>query len=213
VTFALLIFIYYEHWKEVQIVTSYLRLALGETLPYLVLLILVNVSIQFALSKRSLWRGLLAVLTPNGYDDKPQTAPQYIVANMLANFALYSVLYLVLTFYCWECTETLSLNKLLTSYPVVAVMWLLNFGLTIAVWLAVIGRNRGPISARKNNTGSAAQNGGNTNYATSETSVGQSEFHSEMQAVVKSDAPTEQNAAVNGGFNSWSSRGSLNTHM
>ena len=124
-----------------QVLTESLRLALVETVPYFLLLLVVNMAIQQSLGTPGIRRGLLATLVPNGYYSKPQTAPQYIVANTLANFSLYALLYAVLTFYCWECTEDLSIHKLRVSFPVVAVLWILNFAFTIGVWVMAIRKN------------------------------------------------------------------------
>ena len=124
-----------------QVLTESLRLALVETVPYFLLLLVVNMAIQQSLGTPGIRRGLLATLVPNGYYSKPQTAPQYIVANTLANFSLYALLYAVLTFYCWECTEDLSIHKLRVSFPVVAVLWILNFAFTIGVWVLAIRKN------------------------------------------------------------------------
>ena len=191
VTLGLLIYIYYEHWKEVQVVSPNLRLALVETVPYLILILLVNISVQFAVGRRSFWRGMLAILMPNGYYSKPQCAPAYIVSNILANFALYSVLYLVLTFYCWECTKALSLSKLMAGFPVVAVMWLFNFALTITIWVTVIRKNT------QKQLGHEQTEEGKANQVTTDD---------ESQHLGNNKTNSDN-------FNSWTSRGSVNTPL
>ena len=54
--------------------------------------------------------------------------------NVTWNAILHILLWLVLTFYCWECTKVLSLTKLIYCFPVAIALWLLNFLLTIYVW-------------------------------------------------------------------------------
>ena len=61
-------------------------------------------------------------------------ASHYIVFNVAWNAILHILLWLVLTFYCWECTKVLSLTKLIYCFPVAIALWLLNFLFTIYVW-------------------------------------------------------------------------------
>ena len=58
----------------------------------------------------------------------------YIVLNVAWNAILHILLWLVLTFYCWDCTKILSLTKLIYCFPVTIALWLINFILTIYVW-------------------------------------------------------------------------------
>ena len=61
-------------------------------------------------------------------------ASHYIVFNVTWNAILHILLWLVLTFYCWECTKVLSLTKLIYCFPVTISLWLVNFLFTIYVW-------------------------------------------------------------------------------
>ena len=62
-----------------------------------------------------------------------KTASHYIVFNVAWNATLHILLWLVLTFYCWECTEILSLIKLIYYFPVSIGLWLVDFIFTIFV--------------------------------------------------------------------------------
>merc|ERR1712083_922246 len=73
----------------------------------------------------------------HGRDEKSSpvlVSSHYIVFNVTWNAILHILLWLVLTFYCWECTKVLSLTKLIYCFPVAIALWLLNFLLTIYVW-------------------------------------------------------------------------------
>ena len=63
-----------------------------------------------------------------------KTASHYIVFNVAWNATLHILLWLVLTFYCWECTKILSLTKLIYCFPIAIALWLINFIFTIFVW-------------------------------------------------------------------------------
>merc|ERR1712111_96920 len=77
------------------------------------------------------------MLMPNGYlkaqlqigEEKSAVglASRYIVANVVWNAILHILLWLVLTFYCWECTKILSLTKLIYCFPIAIALWLINF--------------------------------------------------------------------------------------
>ena len=202
-TLALLIYIYKEHWVEVRVFNPALKLALLETLPFLGLIVLANVGLQFALSRRSLFSGLLAIFVPNGYFDKPQCAKSYVVLNFLMNCTLYAALYLVLTFYCWECTKILSLHKLMTAFPAVAVLWILNFMLTVAIWTFTIK----PYTKKQLVNPPSSSNNGNTNYAMDdEDDLDNNEVNS------VSPNPQRPNQSEDN-YNSWTSRDSVNTPL
>lgn len=62
---ALLAFVYYEHWLEVG--WSSVRLAVVETIPFIVVLMLGNVAIQCVYHFGSLFEGLIGIFMPNGY--------------------------------------------------------------------------------------------------------------------------------------------------
>ena len=145
---ALLIFIYYEHWSEVEVVTVNLKLALIETVPYVILLALGNVGLQYACSNRSFICGILSFLFPNGYLAKPHCAGRYIFLNCLFNVLIHVLLFAVLTFYCWECTQELSLAKLMVGFPVAAILWILNLASSAIIWLSVLK----PIISNNNNS-------------------------------------------------------------
>lgn len=54
--------------------------------------------------------------------------------NVVWNATVHILLWVVLSFYCWECTKVLSLNKLIYCFPIAIFVWVLNFLLTIFVW-------------------------------------------------------------------------------
>jgi hypothetical protein len=62
---CLLAFVYHEHWLEVG--WSSIRIAVVETIPYIVVLLLGNVALQLVYKFGSVPEGLLGVLMPNGY--------------------------------------------------------------------------------------------------------------------------------------------------
>ena len=170
-------------------------------MPYFILLIAVNIAIQQALGTPGIRRGLLATLVPNGYYTKPQTAPKYIVTNTMANFVLYAVLYAALTFYCWECTELLSLQKLTVTFPVVAALWVINFGVTVVAWtLAIrdaVGRQLSGSRGSGSSNNVATVGGSNSTLAVGDSVI------------------FEKDAATAGGdnFNSWNSDTSVDTPL
>lgn len=158
VSMGLLAYVYHEHWLEVG--KSSVRLAVAETVPYLELILLGNVALQFATYGGSLTAGVVAVFLPNGFlqtkrDDAMSSLSgsstsltsrstvasrggRYIILNMFLNTILQLLLWLVLTFYCWECTKVLSLNKLMYGFPTSILLWILNLGLTGLVWRTVV---------------------------------------------------------------------------
>ena len=64
-SFTLLAYVYYEHWLEVG--WSNIQIAVAETIPFLMLLILGNVAIQLVYHFGSLLEGFMGIFTPNGY--------------------------------------------------------------------------------------------------------------------------------------------------
>lgn len=65
VSLGLLSYVYYEHWLEVG--WTSVKLAVVETLPLLVILVLGNIAIQFMYHLGSVPEGLFGTLLPNGY--------------------------------------------------------------------------------------------------------------------------------------------------
>ena len=65
VSFTLLAYVYYEHWLEVG--WSSIQLAVAETIPFLMVLILGNVAIQLVYHFGSILEGFMGIFTPNGY--------------------------------------------------------------------------------------------------------------------------------------------------
>ena len=58
-------YVYYEHWLEVG--WSSIQLAVAETIPFLMVLILGNVAIQLVYHFGSILEGFMGIFTPNGY--------------------------------------------------------------------------------------------------------------------------------------------------
>ena len=90
------------------------------------------------------------------------------MANTLANFALYTVLYAVLTFYCWECTEALSLNKLWIII-IVGILWIINFVISVAVWSFAIRKNIDHKLGRRRGRGGVGAGPSGTNGSSTST--------------------------------------------
>ena len=65
ISFGLLAFVYYEHWLEVG--WSSIKLAVIETVPFGIILVIGNVAIQFMYHLGSLLEGLFGIWMPNGY--------------------------------------------------------------------------------------------------------------------------------------------------
>ena len=118
------------------------------------------------------------------------------MANTLANFALYVVLYAVLTFYCWECTEDLSLDKLKVTYPVVAVLWIVNFAVSVAVWILAIQKNIDGQLGRGSRVGPGPGPSGTNGSSTSTLAV--------------ADVTPADDSKGHGDFQSWNS---VNTQL
>ena len=197
---GLLIFIYYEHWSEVEVVTANLKLALIETMPYVILLALGNIGLQFACSKRSFICGIISFLFPNGYLAKPHCAGRYIFLNCLFNVLIHILLFAVLTFYCWECTQELSLSKLMLGFPVAVILWILSLASSGIIWWAVLC----PIISN-NNCGNVVSIESTKNMKGHETKFGDNHI------VSHESLPTEQEDINN--QESWTSRDSVNTPM
>ena len=62
---ALLAYVHYEHWVEVE--HSAFKLAVAETVPFLVLLLIGNIALQFVHRFGTVLEGLIGMLMPNGY--------------------------------------------------------------------------------------------------------------------------------------------------
>ena len=62
---ALLAYVHYEHWSEVG--WPNVKLAVAETVPFLVLLLLGNIALQFVHQFGTVPEGLIGMLMPNGY--------------------------------------------------------------------------------------------------------------------------------------------------
>ena len=65
VSFGLLAYVYHEHWLEVGYVE--IKLAVVETVPFGVILVLGNIAIQFMYHFGTVLEGLFGILIPNGY--------------------------------------------------------------------------------------------------------------------------------------------------
>ena len=70
ISLALLCYVYHEHWLEVG--GDSVRLAVLETVPYALLVVLGNVGLQYAAFGGTLFSGLLAVFLPNQIPLKKQ---------------------------------------------------------------------------------------------------------------------------------------------
>jgi len=85
--------------------------------------------------------GWLSAFLPNNFRRASVgRAGRYLVTNFALNLALQLLLWLSMTFYCWECTRVLDPEFTLLSacFPVVIVMWIINLILTLVAWFASI---------------------------------------------------------------------------
>jgi hypothetical protein len=60
-----LAYVYHEHWLEVG--WSSVRLAVVETVPFVLILVLGNIAIQFMYHLGFILEGLIGIFMPNGY--------------------------------------------------------------------------------------------------------------------------------------------------
>jgi hypothetical protein len=63
---------------------------------------------------------------------------RYLVLNIIFNAILHILLWIVLTFYCWECTKLLSLEKLTICFPTAIGLWIAALIMTAVAWRAAI---------------------------------------------------------------------------
>ena len=63
---------------------------------------------------------------------------RYLVLNIILNAILHILLWIVLTFYCWECTKLLSLEKLTVCFPTAIALWIVALVMTAIAWRAAI---------------------------------------------------------------------------
>ena len=132
---ALLCFVFFEHWFEVG---DAFKVALLMMIPFVLLVLVVNVGLQFAsFGSPAMGSALLASFLPNGFRATSiSRAGRYIVLNMSLNLILHLVLWLTMTFYCWECTKVLDVyfRKLSICFPIAVSFWLANLVLTLVTW-------------------------------------------------------------------------------
>jgi len=91
ISLALLCYVYHEHWLEVG--GDSVRLAVLETVPYALLVVLGNVGLQYATFGGTLFSGLLAVFLPNQVPSQKQEITLYEgnqVRPALVNYATQS---------------------------------------------------------------------------------------------------------------------------
>jgi hypothetical protein len=128
----LLFYVYIDHWAQIKIALVYL-------LPYLALLIVANAGLQLGFFARSdlITQGVLSALIPNNFRrGTVGRAGRYIALNYVMNLSLQLILWLSMTFYCWECTKELDEHfaKLSSCFPPAIVLWMVNMVLTLLAW-------------------------------------------------------------------------------
>ena len=135
---SLLGFVYHDHWSEVSL--GPVRPAVLYAALYLLAGLTANLGLHWACLGRSSGaaRGLLSALLPNGFLRRLPQGPagRYIVLNVAVNLPFHLAGWLALTFYCWECTETLDarFQRLSVCFPVSAGFWMLALVLTPPAW-------------------------------------------------------------------------------
>lgn len=141
---GLLCFVFSQHWVEVG---GTLKVALLMMIPYLLLIVAMNFGLQFGtFGHASLRSALLSIALPNDFcpsrtSFKSPSSPvaktgKYIILNVSSNFVIHLILWLTMTFYCWECTEVLDsrFRKLSICFPLAVGLWLANLILTLVTW-------------------------------------------------------------------------------
>ena len=139
---ALLCFVYFNHWFEVG------AFAIAMKVPYLFLILVSNVGLQYVSFGRSLKNAVLSCLVPNGFRrSSVGKAGRYIIVNVSLNLCLHLILWLSMTFFCWECTKELDtyFMKLQICFPVAVGLWMLSLVLTLATWRISIRRSLGSV--------------------------------------------------------------------
>ncbi|TRY78633.1 hypothetical protein TCAL_14430 [Tigriopus californicus] len=143
VSLALMGFVFFEHFIEVG---SGLKLGFVYALPYILLLAVTNVGLQFSLFGGSVRSGLFSIMVPNGYQNGSlNRAGRFIIFNVSLNLVLHLTLWLNLTFYCWECTKILDkyFRKLSVCFPLSVGLWVLSLVMTLVVWRLCIRKSVG----------------------------------------------------------------------
>ena len=77
-------YVYYEHWLEVG--WSSVRIAVVETVPFVLILVLGNIAIQFMYHLGSILEGFIGIFMPNGY---LKVCSTYIITSF--TFTLHSI--------------------------------------------------------------------------------------------------------------------------
>lgn len=140
---VLLCVVYFAHWIEVG---GAFKFALLMAVPYALLAVVANVGLHFGAFARSRWsRAFVSVLVPNGFmrSGSVRRAWVYIVLNFALNLAIHLVLWLNMTFYCWECTKILDagFTKFRVWFPLSMGLWLLNLLMTVWAWRGSVRPN------------------------------------------------------------------------
>ena len=79
-------YVYYEHWLEVG--WSSVRIAVVETVPFVLILVLGNIAIQFMYHLGSILEGFIGIFMPNGY---LKVCSTYIITSFTFTFTLHSI--------------------------------------------------------------------------------------------------------------------------
>ena len=131
---VLMCFVYFEHWFEVG---EKVKVALLMTMPYAILILVVNFGLQFACFGGTAGTALLSIFVPNDFRRSTVGhAGRYIILNVSFNLVLHLILWLTMTFYCWECTKVLDeyFSKLSVCFPVAIGFWMIGLLMTLITW-------------------------------------------------------------------------------
>ncbi|XP_040567726.1 uncharacterized protein [Lepeophtheirus salmonis] len=137
-SFIFLFYVFHENYGEVRI--GSFRLGLWHLIPYVLLVLFSNLGLHaFLVQKSSVIRTLYSIFLPNDFRRiRKARAREYILINTVYNGVIWALIWLFMTFYCWECTRILSIPKLISVFPTITILWLLQWGLTILIWKFVI---------------------------------------------------------------------------
>ena len=139
---SLLCYVYFEHWFEVRL--GAIKPALLMMVPYILLLAVANLGLQLAFFGRSVGTSLLSIFLPNDFGRcGVSRAGLYIVLNCALNLALHLLVWLTMTFYCWDCAKAIDaeFSKLSVCFPVAIGFWVFDLLLTLLTWRLCLREN------------------------------------------------------------------------
>ncbi len=131
----LLGYVFANHWVEVW------KPTVLYSVPFFLLVVVMNLGLHLGCLRSvgaNLRGGLLSTFLPNSYlvCKAVGRVARYITLNFALNLFLQLVLWLTLSFYCWDCTQALDpyFSRLSVCFPITVGLWMFNLVLTLATW-------------------------------------------------------------------------------